>query len=574
MRMTRGAANTTELPAKIDCYLTSLESLGFSGAIIVRIADNVVLRKGYGLANRETRRPYLPSTVQSHGSVTKQMTAAAILLLESRGHLSVSDLASDYLGPIPEDKKGITLHHLLTHASGLPGGLGSDEEPVDSRSYVKRAMAVPLEFKPGKAYLYSNVGYSLLGLIVEEVTRKNYESFLRDEILMPAGLADTGYVLPNWNSDRLAQGYRNGQHWGLVYRRGWLTDGPGWNLRANGCLHTTVDDMGMWLSTVTGKGVFTPQLVRRWTEGRVQESQSDSQYAYGWVISDTAWGAMISHSGSNQIFSADFFWLSDLQLFVYIQGNTSLIPARGQRERILSAAFNKSFRMPPRINEYPAAAPQDAKALEGVYDLEGGAIQLTADDTRLVAKLWGQPPIDLMLGYSQRQRAVAAEYNRRTAAAMGELELAREDALRVLLSQGEEPTEPTRVLLDRISQCGVLERLHVIGSFENRHGSRFEDLGPWTTFVYAEFKGWNQYWNIIWTNKGTYRETVSGPWPTFILVPMAKGRYTAVQQEPPWDTLEVVVERYRLRTPRLCATRRHNPRDSEHTTFFPSRCPL
>ena len=131
---------------KVDRYLRAMESFGFSGAIIVSQGDEVVLREGYGLADRETRRPYTPATVQTHGSITKQMTAAAILLLESRGELSVDDSVGTYLDGVPQDRRGITLHQLLTHSSGLPGGIGPDEEPIEAQAYVERAMAEPLEF--------------------------------------------------------------------------------------------------------------------------------------------------------------------------------------------------------------------------------------------------------------------------------------------------------------------------------------------------------------------------------------------------------------------------------------------
>ncbi len=537
-------SHESEIAEKIDRYLRAMESLGFSGAIIVSQGDEVVLREGYGLADRETRRPYTPATVQSHGSITKQMTAAAILLLESRGELCVEDSVGTYLDGVPEDRRGITLHHLLTHSSGMPAGIGPDEEPIETQAYLERAMAEPLEFQPGTGYAYSNVGYALLGLVVEQVTGQSYEAFLREELLLPAGLAETGYVLPGWDRDRLAQGYRNGELWGMVYGRGWLDDGPSWHLRANGGLHTTVDDMRRWLDTVRGRGVLSAETTRRWTMGYVDEPWGDSQYAYGWVVRDTEWGPMIAHSGSNRIFSADFVWLPEPEVFVYIQGNTSMIPARGQRSQILAAAFDPEFHMPPLVEPDADASPEDAEARVGTYRLDGGSLELTADDTRLVAKLWGQSTLDLMLGHTAEQREWSADLNRRTAEAMGRLETGQEDALAGLLSEGEDPIGPTRVLLDRIAQLNrsTLEKLHVVGSFENVPGSRFEDLGPWTTFAYAEFDNWNQYWNIIWNSDGTYWGTTSGPWPSFTLVPTAERQYRAVRQEPPWDTVDLRFE--------------------------------
>jgi len=532
----------SDIAEKIDRYLLAMESLGFSGAIIVDHGGEVVLRKGYGLADRETRRPYTPTTVQSHGSITKQMTAAAILLLESRGELSVEDPIGLYFDEVPEDKRGITLHQLLTHSSGMPGGIGPDDEPVEGRAYVERAMAEPLGFEPGTGYAYSNVGYALLGLVVERVSGETYEAFLREKLLSPAGLAETGYMLPGWDPDRLATGYRNGERWGVVHGRGWLEDGPGWHLRANGGLHTTVDDMHRWLSTVRGQGVLSAEGARRWTTGYVTEGSSDSRYAYGWVVRDTEWSPMIAHSGSNRVFSADFVWLPEPDVFFYIQGNASMIPAGRQRGRLLAAAFDPEFPMPPRVEPDVGSRPEEARDRVGTYHLDGGSLELTADHTRLVARLSGQSALDRMLQPAEEQRKRFVELNRRTRDAMDRVEAGQQDALAGIMGEDEDPVAATRVLLDRIAQIGNLRSLHLIGSFENVAGSRFEDLGPWTTFVYAEFDHWNQYWNIIWNADGTYRETASGPWPSFILVPTAEGRYGAVRQEPPWDAVDLRFE--------------------------------
>ncbi|MDZ7692590.1 MAG: serine hydrolase domain-containing protein [Balneolaceae bacterium] len=489
------------------------------------------------------RHPYTPTTIQFHGSITKQMTSAAILLLESRGELSVDDSIAAYFDDITEDKQDITIHQLLTHSSGLPGGVGSDDEPLGAQAYIDRVMGEALQFDPGTDYAYSNVGYALLGIIVEQVSGQGYEEFLREELLLPAGLTETGYVLPNWDRSRLAVGYRYGEKWGLVYERGWLEDGPGWHLRANGGLHTSVDDMYRWFkNTLRGQRVLSEEIVGRWTTGYVTESNGVSRYGYGWVVYDTEWGPMIAHSGSNRIFSADFVWLTEKDVFFYIQGNTSVIAASQQRSSILGAVFKTDFLMPPLIESKDDADPKIAQQRESVYHLEGGKLELTADDTRLVAKLTGQAALNLLLNPTEEQKKKFAELNRRTRDAMAKLKAGQKDALAGLMREGEDPVAPTSVLLNRINQIGNLDSLHVIGTFANAPGSRFADDGPWTTFVYAEFANWNQYWNIVWNNDATFKGEYSGPWPTFIFVPTAEDRYTGVRQGPPWDTIGILFE--------------------------------
>ena len=108
-----------------------MEAMGFSGAIVVEHKGELVLSKGYGFANRKKRIPFTSQTVQSNGSNTKQFTGAAILLLESRGLLSLNDSLPVYFENVPRDKRPITLHQLLTHSSGLLQGVGYDEEPIE-----------------------------------------------------------------------------------------------------------------------------------------------------------------------------------------------------------------------------------------------------------------------------------------------------------------------------------------------------------------------------------------------------------------------------------------------------------
>jgi len=534
---TVASPDAATIGARIDRYLSAMEAFGFSGSILVAHEGEVVLRAGYGLADREARRPCTPETVQSHGSITKQMTAAAILLLEQRGELSVDDTLDRFFDDVPADKRTITLHQLLTHTAGLHGGIGSDEDPIGADAYVARALAEPLARAPGTDYGYSNMGYSLLGIVVERVSGQDYEPFLREELLLPAGMRDTGYVLPAWNEDRLAKGYHRGEPWGRVYGRGWRDDGPGWPLRANGGIHTTVDDMYRWLNTVRGEGALDAETARRWTTGVV-----DQGYAYGWVERDTEWGTMISHSGSNRIFSADYVWLPEIEFFVYIQGNTSTVPADRQRGRLLDAAFDPAFSMPPLVDPADDARPEVAAERVGTYRLGEGSLEVTADDTRLIAKLWGQSTLDLLFDSTHAQRARAGELNGRVREAMEGLEAGREDAIATLIGPDEDAVEATRPFLQRIEQIGDLEELHVIGSFENTPGSRLAQYGPWTTFVYAEFANWNQYWNLIWNEDGTHRGNASGPWPSFTLVPVGEGRYRAVQQETPWRTVDLRFE--------------------------------
>jgi CubicO group peptidase (beta-lactamase class C family) len=554
-------AGNSEAALKIDRYLSAMEVQGFSGAIVVKNGETVILRKGYGFADRELRKPYTQETIQTNGSITKQFTGAAILLLESRGELSVDDKISDYLEPLSEKMQGITIHQLLTHSSGMPGGIGADDEPVGAEAYLERLRAESLQFEPGLRYAYSNTGYSLLGMIVEKVSGQSYESFLRKELFLPAGMNNTGYILPDWDREKMAIGYRNGERWGEVYNRGWLEEGPNWHLRANGGMHTTVGDMAAWLKTVQGLGVLGEDAARRWTTGYVTESGGISEYGYGWsVYNHDKWGKVITHGGSNQIFEADFVWLPERDFFFYIQSNNSLVPAIRQSANIINAAFDSSFVMPPLPEAIESADPELATRRAGTYFLNDGNIELMADDTRLIAKITGQSLLDQMFGHSDQQKTRFAELNARTRVAMDKLQAGEQDAMSELVSEETDAAAATAPFLQRINQIGKLDSLHVIGTFVNESVGRFARSGPWTTFVYAEFENWNQYWNLVWNKDETYAENLQGPWPSFTLIPAGKNSYTGIGETGGLRTVDLEFKKDCLKIGEEMACKENNSR--------------
>ncbi len=537
---TEQMVDTTDgLARRIDQYLSAIETLGFSGAIIVENGGRVVLRRGYGLADRETRQPFTPATVQTMGSITKQITGAAILLLADRRTVGLHDSLSKYLAGVPADKQGITLHQLLTHQSGLPGSIGWDAEPIVADDYVARAMGTPLESEPGTRFEYSNVGYSLLGIIIEKVTGRGYEDFVREELLLPAGLLHTGYVRAAWRDGVLATGYRdNGEPRGTTGDGNWLPDGPGWHLRANGGLNTTVADMHRWLTVLRGAGPLRSEVITLWTHNHVV-ANDDFSYGYGWTIRNTELGRMITHTGGNPALSSAFAWFPEHELFIYIHGNTSRWAAAGLEEQLLMAGLDDAFAMPPLLTADPHANPALAAAHAGAYLVNGATIKLTADDTRLVAELSGQPALDAMLSHEAGERARFAELNDRTARAMQRVQAGGDDALEGMVDSATDPSARARSLIQFLERQGGLRSLTVIGTVGNVPGSRFADRGGSTTFVRAEFENRTRILSIFWRDNGTYLGAALGPLtdvPRFVLVPVAGGGYAGVEQEAPWRT--------------------------------------
>ena len=314
------AAAEPSVADKMDRWLN--ES-GYSGSVLVAKDGAVVLRKGYGKADREKGRPYTPETVYTIGSITKQFTAAAILKLEMQGKLKVEDPISKYVQGVPEDKRGITLHHLLTHSAGLDSDFAGDYDAVGRDEYVKRILASKLRSAPGTEYFYANSGYSLLGAIVEIVSGQPYETYLRANLFTPSGMTDTGYLVSGRAKEREAVGYQDGTRWGRLSEKPWGTDGPYWALRANGGILSTVDDMYKWHLALEGDAVLSAAAKKKMYAKQISEGPGgDSYYGYGWAIAKSPWGSReIGHNGGNRIFSADFRWFPDDKIVVITSSN-------------------------------------------------------------------------------------------------------------------------------------------------------------------------------------------------------------------------------------------------------------
>jgi CubicO group peptidase (beta-lactamase class C family) len=333
-----------ETATKIDKRLAELAEKDFSGVVLVAQRGDVILAKGYGFADRAGKRPYTTDTVFDIGSITKPFTASAILRLEMEGKLKVTDPITAYFEDVPDDKSEITLHHLLTHTAGFKDALGGDYDKIDRDEYVKLALASKLRSKPGKSYFYSNVGYSLLGAVIEQVAGVSYEKYLHDRLFKPAGMTKSGYVIPKWNKDELARGYQKDKEWGTPLDRAWAEDGPYWHLRANGGLLSTVGDLYRWsvglqeeniLSRTAQGKQFTPHV----SEGLLG---GGSHYGYGWSVGKTKQGkAVWEHNGSNGIFYADFRIFPEDRVVMILATNASGLRYESELSNLAGMVFSE-----------------------------------------------------------------------------------------------------------------------------------------------------------------------------------------------------------------------------------------
>lgn len=276
---------------KIDQILTKLAKDGMNGAILIRSQDKALLHKGYGLADKEKNKPMRAETGFDIGSIVKPMTGIAILKLEEQGKLSTDDTLSRFFPSAPEDKKNITLMQLMTHTAGMQDVFGGDYEVVSRDWLLEKALNAKLVRAPGKERLYSNSGYSLLAIIIEKVSGKAFEEFMREEIFKPAGVEKIGYIRAGWKNEDLAVGYLDGKRWGSPLDHQWAKDGPSWNLRGNGGMLSSVAALSRWFEALF--------------EGKIVGERALKKYfSYAGADSKAYGGRVIGPAGGNNIFNS------------------------------------------------------------------------------------------------------------------------------------------------------------------------------------------------------------------------------------------------------------------------------
>lgn len=288
-------------------------------AIAVVKNGKVVKQKGYGLASVEFDQPVTTDTVFEIGSVSKQMTAAAIMLLAEDGKVSLDENISKYLPNTPDAWKDVTVRHLLTHTSGIKSYTSLTGFELSRRvkidGFIKQLSPYPLEFTPGEKNIYSNSGYNLLAYIIETQSGKSYMEFMRERIFAPLGMTRTGDRDPKFIIPLRANGYE----WEvdrLSGRDSGLTD-----LMGAGSITSTIEDLVKWENALRGNRFLKPESKHAvWTQFTFNDGKL-SPYGFGWRISDVRGHKLIGHTGQTAGFGAAIFRYVDSGVTVIVLSN-------------------------------------------------------------------------------------------------------------------------------------------------------------------------------------------------------------------------------------------------------------
>jgi D-alanyl-D-alanine carboxypeptidase len=291
-------------------------------AVLVMKDGQVVLRKGYGMAHLELGVPIQPDMVFEIGSITKQLTAASILLLQERGKLSVDDDVTRYLPDYPTHGQKITIDHLLTHVSGIPSYTDLLEwlprvgEDMTVQQLIDLFKDKPLQFNPGEKWAYNNSAYILLGAVIEKLSGKSYEDFIEQEIFAPLGMKSSRYghqreVIPGRVAgyDRTADGYQIAKYISMTQPY------------AAGSLMSTVDDLALWAEALAGGKVLKKESLERMTTPAKLKSGMSTKYAYGLGVSEWDGARIVEHSGAIFGFATDLLHVPGERLVIVVLSN-------------------------------------------------------------------------------------------------------------------------------------------------------------------------------------------------------------------------------------------------------------
>jgi CubicO group peptidase (beta-lactamase class C family) len=377
--------------ARMDQVVQSYVNKGeFMGSVLVARGDQVLFSKGYGSANLEWNIPDQPSTKFRLGSLTKQFTAASVLLLEERGKLKTDDLVKKYLPDAPAAWDKIAIFHLLTHTSGIPSFTSfpdyaaSEPFATTPEKLVARFRDRPLEFEPGEKWNYSNSGYVLLGYLIEKISGESYAKFVQENIFTPLGMKDSGYDSNSAIIPRRAAGYELGPHGpenaGFVHMSGPFSAGA---------LYSTTEDLLRWEQGLFGGKLLSAASLQKMTTPFKQD------YAFGLGVTTRGGHKLISHNGGIEGFRTYLGYYPDDRVTVAVLGNVN-DGAPGKIGAALGALVHGEPVKLPTESKVISLARATLQSYVGTYELQPGVqCVMTLEDDQLMMQLTGQPKIPL-----------------------------------------------------------------------------------------------------------------------------------------------------------------------------------
>ncbi len=363
----------------------------FMGTVLVARGGQVLFSKGYGFANLEWNIPNSADVKFRLGSVTKQFTAASILLLEERGKLSINDPVKKYLPDSPAAWDKITIFHLLTHTSGIPNFTGFPDYPklepfpTTAEQLVARFRDKPLDFQPGQNWNYSNSGYVLLTYLIEKITGATYKTIIQENIFTPLGMKDSGYdsysaIIPHRASGyvRVDNRFENAGFINMTIPQG------------AGGLYSTTEDLLKWEQGLFGGKLLKPASLEKMI------TPFKNNYAFGLQVETVGGHKLIDHGGGIEGFNTELAYYPDDKLTVVVLGNVNgqapgeiaaKLAALSHGENVILPSERKEITLDPKILSHYVGAYQMAPGVN---------MLITLENNQLFSKLGNQQAVPIL----------------------------------------------------------------------------------------------------------------------------------------------------------------------------------
>jgi CubicO group peptidase (beta-lactamase class C family) len=362
----------------------------FMGTVLVAKDGKTIIDQGYGSADLEWNIPNTPAVKFRLGSLTKQFTAASILLLEERGKLKVEDPISKYMPDAPPAWSKITIYHVLTHTSGIPSFTSfpdyatTEWKDTTPTELVARFRDKPLDFEPGTKFSYSNSGYVLLGYLIEKISGQTYADFLQQNIFTPLNMTDTGIDSNSAIIPQRAQGYTPSPHG--VHHAGYISMTI--PLSA-GAIYSTTGDLLKWEQALYGGKLLTPASLTKMT------TPFKSDYAFGLSVRTVDGHKIITHNGGIEGFNTSLNYYPDDKLVVIVLGNLNGGAPDQIANNLGKVALGQTVTLPSERKEVSVSSAT-LTDYAGTYQMTPTLNNVIAiKDGHLTTKLGKQPELDL-----------------------------------------------------------------------------------------------------------------------------------------------------------------------------------
>jgi len=361
------------LTSKIDALLeTKFKNNGPGATALVSKGGKVIYRKAFGNANLELGVPMVPENVFQIGSMTKQFTAVSILMLLEQGKLALNDDITKYIPGYPTHNKNITIHHLLTHSSGIKSytsmrGLREiarkDLTPIELIDFFQNE---PMDFNPGEKYKYNNSGYIILGYIIEKISGVSYAEFVETNILKKINMSSSVYGSKSKIIKNRASGYqkrsdyRNATYISLTLPY------------AAGSIMSTVDDLLKWQQAISNNTLVKAKTIKKAFTNYTLNNGTKINYGYGWNINEINGTPTLEHGGSIFGFKSMGVYIPSKDVYVVVLSNCDCNSPTTTALKIAALAIDNPF---PDTNNAVILSSQQLEQWVGTYEYDNNVIR-------------------------------------------------------------------------------------------------------------------------------------------------------------------------------------------------------